>query len=101
MVLNGVERSKPIGDCHWILLGQVFQFLKMKHSVVTSWRLSGLDMKLDCSNNKPVIGCKELGTPKNPAVLEDPPMSTDKDMVNLLRYPCGISIPGPAVQCCL
>ena len=49
----------------------------MKHSVVASWKLSGLDMKL-------VIGRKELGTPKNPAVLEDPP-STDKDMIDLLH----------------
>ena len=40
-----------------------------------------------------MIGCKELGIPKNPAVLVDPPTSTDKDMVNLLRYPSGIAIP--------
>ena len=70
----------------------------MKHSVVTFWRLSGLDMKLEYSNNKPVIGRKELSTPKNPAVLEDPPKSTDKDMVDLLRYPSGIAIPSLAVQ---
>ena len=36
----------------------------MKHSVVISWRLSGLDMKLEWSNNKPVLGRKELDTPK-------------------------------------
>ena len=99
-MLKGVEHSKPIVDCHCILLGicQVLQLLEMKHSVVTSWRLSGYDMKLECSNNKPVISCKELSTPKNPAVLKDPPMSIDKDMVNLLRYPSGIAIPNPAVQ---
>ena len=92
-----VEHSKPIGDCYRILLGtcQVLQFLKMKHSVITSWRVSGLDMKLECSNNKHVIGRKELGTPKNPAVLEDPPMSTDKDMVDLFHYPSGIGIAMP------
>ena len=76
---------------------QVLQFLKMKHNVVTSWRLSGLDMKLEYSN-KPLIGRKELGTPKNPTVLEDPPTSTDKDMVDLFFYPSGIAIPSPAVQ---
>ena len=32
-----------------------------------------------------MIGRKELGTPKNTAVLEDPPMSTDKDMIDLPR----------------
>ena len=70
----------------------------MKHGVVTFWRLSGLDMKLECSNNKPVIGCKAFGTPKTPAVLENPPTSTNNDMVDLLRYPYGIVIPSPAEQ---
>ena len=55
------------------------QFLKKIHSVVTCWRLSGLDMQLEGSNNKPVITCKELGILKNTAVLEDPPMSTNKE----------------------
>ena len=55
-------------------------------------------MKFECSNNKPVISQKELGTPKNPAVLEDSPTSTDKDMIDLLRYPSSIAIPSPAVQ---
>ena len=55
----------------------------MKHSVVTSWTLSGLDMKLEYTN-KPLIGRKELGTLKNPTVLEDLPTSTDKDMIDLL-----------------
>ena len=45
-----------------------------------------------------MIGRKELSTPKNPAVLEDPPTSTDKGMVDLLRYPSGIAIPSPEVQ---
>ena len=35
-------------------------------------------MKLECSN-KPVVSCKELCTPVNSAVLEDPPTS-----INLL-----------------
>ena len=38
---------------------------------------------------------KELATP---AVLDDPPTSTDKDMVDLLRYPSSIAIPSLAVQ---
>ena len=52
-------------DCLHILLStcQVLQFFKMKHSMVISWRLSGLQMKLECS-------------PKNPAILEDSPMIT-------------------------
>ena len=45
-----------------------------------------------------MIGRKELSTPKNPAVLEDPPTSANKKMVNLLRYPSGIAIPSPAEQ---
>ena len=45
-----------------------------------------------------MIGCKELGTPKNSAVLEDPPTNTDKDMVDLLRYSSGIAIPSLALQ---
>ena len=55
-------------------------------------------MKLECSNNKPEIGRKELTTPKNSAVLEDAPTSTDKDMVDLLRYPPVIAIPSLAVH---
>ena len=43
-------------------------------------------------------GRKEFGTPKNAAVLEDPPTNTEKDMVDLLRYLSGIAIPSPAVQ---
>ena len=45
-----------------------------------------------------MIGRKELDTPKNPAVLDDPPKSTEKDMVDVLRYPSDIAIPSPAVQ---
>ena len=56
-------------------------------------------MKLECSNNKPVINCKELGT-KNLAILEGPPVSTNKYMVNLLHYLSSIAIPSPAVQHC-
>ena len=55
-------------------------------------------MKLECCNNKPVVSCKELGTPENPAVLEDPPTSTNKDVINLLCYLSGIAIPSLAVQ---
>ena len=45
-----------------------------------------------------MIGRKEFGTPKNPAVLEDPPTSIDKDMADLLCYPSGIAVPSPVVQ---
>ena len=41
---------------------------------------------------------KELGIPKSRAVLKDPPTSTDKDMVDLLRYLSGIAIPSPTEQ---
>ena len=54
-------------------------------------------MKLECCNNKPVVSCKELGTPENPAVLKDPPTRTIEDVINLLSYSTGIAIPGPAV----
>ena len=67
--------------------------------MVAFWRSSGLGIKLECSNNKPVIGRKVFGTPKNPAVLDDPPKSTYKNIVDLLRYPSDIAIPSPAVQC--
>ena len=42
-------------------------------------------MKLKCSN-KPVISCKELSTPENTAVLEDPPTSTNEDQSPLLLH---------------
>ena len=53
-------------------------------------------MMLGCCN-KFVISCKNLGTP-DPPVLEDPPMRTNKDVINLLSYPSGIAMPSPAVQ---
>ena len=52
-------------------------------------------MKLECCNNKPVVSCKELGTPVNRAIQEDPPACINED---LLSYPSGIAIPSPAVQ---
>ena len=55
-------------------------------------------MKLECYNNKPVVSCKKLSNPENPAVLEEPPMRTNEDVIDLLRYPSGIAIPRPAVQ---
>ena len=45
-----------------------------------------------------MVGRKELGTPKNLAVLEDIPTSTDKHMVDLLRYPSSIAIPSPLIS---
>ena len=53
-------------------------------------------MKFECCNNKPVISYKELGTPENRRVLEDP-LSINEDVINLLYYPSGIAIPSPAV----
>ena len=55
-------------------------------------------MKLECCNNKPVVSCKELGTPKNAVVLEDPPTSTNEDVIDLLSYPSGIAMPSPTEQ---
>ena len=55
-------------------------------------------MTFECCNNKPVISCKEFTIPKNPAVLEDPPTSTNEEGINLLRYPSSIAIPSPVVQ---
>ena len=86
-VLKGTKHLEPIWECHSILMStcQVLQFLKMKHVVITSWYIFGLDMKLDCCN-KPVISCKELGTLENLKVFEDPLMSTNKDLINLFCY---------------
>ena len=55
-------------------------------------------MKLEFCNNKPVISCKELGTPKNPVVLENPLKRANEDLIDLLSYPSGIFISSPAVQ---
>ena len=53
---------------------------------------------IECCNNKPVVDCKELDNPENPAVLEDLPMSTNEYMINLFSYLSSIAIPSPAVQ---
>ena len=45
-----------------------------------------------------MVSCKELGTPVNPAVLEDPPTRTNKDVIDLICYPSGIAISSPVVQ---
>ena len=55
-------------------------------------------MKLECRNNNPVVNCKELDTPVNPAVLEDPPTHTNQDVINLLSFPTIIVIPSLTVQ---
>ena len=55
-------------------------------------------MKLECCKNKSVVSCKEIGTPVNPAVLENPPTRTNEDVIKLLSYFYGIAIPRPAVQ---
>ena len=46
-------------------------------------------MNFGCGNNNPMIGRKELGTPKNPAVLEDALKSYNKNIVDLLYYLSG------------
>ena len=65
--------------------------------MVTSWRLSGFDVKL-VYNKKLVISRKDFGTPKDPAVTKDPPKSTDKDMVDHVHYLSCIAIPITAEQ---
>ena len=45
-----------------------------------------------------MVSCKELGTPENPAVLEDSPANTSKDVINLLCYSSGIVKRSPALQ---
>ena len=55
-------------------------------------------MKLECCNNKPVISWKALITSVNLTVLEDPPTSTNEDVINLLCYLSGTVIPSAAVQ---
>ena len=58
-------------------------------SVVMSWRFSGLDMKLECSNIKPVTSCKELGTRKT--------LQFWKILHRLLSRICSISFATPPV----
>ena len=55
-------------------------------------------MKLECCNNKLVVSCKEIGTPVNPAVLQDPPKRINEDVIDLLSQPSDIVILSLAVQ---
>ena len=55
-------------------------------------------MKLEDCNSKPVVSCKELGTPGNLTILEDLLTSTNEDVIDLLSYPSSIAIPSPAMQ---
>ena len=55
-------------------------------------------MKLEWFNSKPVSSNKKLGTLENTAVLEDPPTSTNEDVIDILSYPSSIAILSPAVQ---
>ena len=48
-------------------------------------------MKFECCDNKPVVSCKELGTPVNPSVLDDATTRTTEDVIDLLSYPSGIT----------
>lgn len=45
-----------------------------------------------------MVGCKELCTPVNPAVLEDPQTSTYEDAVDLFSYLSSIATSSSAVH---
>ena len=42
---------------------------------------------------------KKLGTPENPAVLDDPPTSINEDVIGLLSYPSIIAILAVQLWC--
>ena len=87
-----------VSTCILMSICQILQFLKIKHIMVTPWDSSGFDMKLECSKDKPVVSCKGLSTPKNPAVLENPPVSANKNVIDLHSYTSGIAIPSPSMS---
>lgn len=45
-----------------------------------------------------MISPMDLDTPENPAVVENPPKSTHKDVVTFLSCNACITIPGPTKQ---
>lgn len=55
-------------------------------------------IKLECCNNEPAFICTGLNTLQNPAVLEDTSTSTYKDVINILSYLSGITVPHPVVM---
>lgn len=65
---------------------------------VASWDFLGSDMYSEFCNNKPVVGSKELGTAVSPAVLKDPPTSTNEDVIDLLSHAASIAIPSQAAR---
>lgn len=69
--------------------------MEMEHRCVTPQQRLEPDMKPDCSNKKSVASRKELSTPVNPSVLQDPPRSTnDYDIDFLGSTSVGIAMPG-------
>ena len=44
-----------------------------------------------------MISVEELRTAKNPAILENPPTTANKNMIDLLRNNTGIGVPSPAM----
>lgn len=69
---------------------QVFQFLKIKYAVVTSWDPSALEH----NKHKSTIGCKELSIPENPAYLDGSPTSTYY-CDQYKNHPSGCAMPCP------
>ena len=52
----------------------------------------GSESQLQRCNNKSVIGGK-LGTSENPAVLKEPPVSTNENMIDLLARLAIVGVP--------
>lgn len=62
---------------------------------MTPWYCLGPDVKPGCSNNKSVIGRRELSTLVDPAALQEPPTNTNEKVIDLLDNTyASITIPG-------
>lgn len=94
-VHKGDEPIELNWGCYCILMStsQVFQDLKVKHSMFTSWDFA---VQLERSSSIYVVSYKVLHTLENSAVTENPAMNTDKNVINffcqLLQHYCTISI---------
>lgn len=91
VLINFISTS----DCHCIPLSTslVPQFLKMKHQRVESWDFLRPEVYFQFRSKKSVVGRKKFGTLENPTVLEDPLMSTNKIVIDLLWHTTSIAIP--------
>lgn len=91
VLINFISTS----DCHCIPLSTslVPQFLKMKHQRVESWDFLRPEVYFQFCSKKSVVGRKKFGTLENPTVLEDPLMSTNKIVIDLLWHTTSIAIP--------